>query len=386
MERAYKAVIELLKKEVCGASISFDEQFKDKDLAMIFQAAKQHDLAHAVGFALLNDGRLKNKAMENAFTEQIYSAVYRHEISLAVLKKVCAVLEKAKIPYIPLKGAAIKNYYPKPWLRSSCDIDILVVKKDAEKAVEFIAKNLGYKKTLETDRVISLLSTENICIEIHCTLSESGIMPAAAKILDDVWLGAERVKENGYEYKLNDSMFYFYHIAHMAKHFVSGGCGIRPFLDLWLMNRKEKFYAQKSVRKLLSEGKLEKFEKNATRLSNVWFSNENHDELSSLCEKYIFEAGIFGCAETLMLSRQRRAGGRAKYVLSRLFLPYRELKKIYPIIIKHKFLTPVCEICRIISFLFGKKKNFGKRYLKNLTDVSKERLNDIDLLFEGVGF
>ena len=29
---------------------------------------------------------------------------------------------------------------------------------------------------------------------------------------------------------------YFYHIAHMAKHLQQGGCGIRTFIDLWILD------------------------------------------------------------------------------------------------------------------------------------------------------
>ncbi|MBO4954226.1 MAG: nucleotidyltransferase family protein, partial [Clostridia bacterium] len=33
------------------------------------------------------------------------------------------------IDFMPLKGAVIRQYYPEPWMRTSCDIDIHV-KKD----------------------------------------------------------------------------------------------------------------------------------------------------------------------------------------------------------------------------------------------------------------
>ena len=57
-----------------------------------------------------------------------------------------------------------------------------------------------------------------------------------------------------------DKMFYFYHVAHMAKHFEIGGCGVRPFLDSYLLL----YYAQyrtESCCQLLRKGGLLTFAK-----------------------------------------------------------------------------------------------------------------------------
>ena len=54
---------------------------------------------------------------------------------------------------------------------------------------------------------------------------------------------------------MTDEMFYFYHIAHMAKHFEEGGCGIRPFIDLWTLdNIKDVDHDKRD--ELLSRGNL----------------------------------------------------------------------------------------------------------------------------------
>ena len=87
-----------------------------------------------------------------------------------------------------------------------------------------------------------------------------------------------------------------------------------------------------------------------------------------------------------MFSQQKKAGGKLKYIFSRLFVSYDALKSQYPIIIKYKFLTPICEIFRIFIFLFGKKKKIRKEYVKNLNNMSDERIDEINFLFESVGF
>lgn len=385
METTYETIIKLLRSEVCGDSHIPFKPLSDKELAEIYSAAMLHNIVHIVGSALLNNGLLKDRIQQNAYCEQLYSSIYRFESLCNVLNKVGAAFDESKIPYIPLKGAVIKELYPQHWFRIGCDVDILVQEKSLNDALKSITDIEGYRKAFGSKHDVSVLSAENIYVELHFTLSEDGILPLATNVLKKVWDHAKPVLNSNYQYELDDAMFYFYHIAHMAKHFATGGCGIRPFLDLWLIN-KSKNYITSDTEKLLNEGGLSSFEKYARKLSEVWFSDAEHDEITRLMENYIFNGGCFGSKETVMLSKQQNAGGKIRYIFSRMFVPYDELKHYYPIIVKHKALTPICEIQRLISLLFGKKRKFRKSYFNSLNGVPAERINDINFLFESVGF
>lgn len=386
MENLSETIVQLIGSEVCGSTLSLrsDSPLTDKFLAELYNTSKAHEVAHIVGSALINNGLLEKRTAENLYREQVYATLYRHENQSYVLEKVCGTLENAKIPYIPLKGSVIKELYPQPWMRIGCDIDILVHEHDVENAAKSITEALGYKRTGRGTHDIQILSTENIYIELHFSLLEEDASPAMTKVLNKVWEYARPVQSGGYKYELDDAMFYFYHIAHMAKHFIKGGCGIRPFLDLWLIERN-KNYDTAETKALLKKGRLTDFAKTARRLSRVWFSGKEQDEITLIMQEFIFNGGCFGSAETKMLSSQQLSGGRLKHVLSRIFVPYDDLKGQYPIIKKYRFLTPICEICRLFSLLFGKKKKFRKSYLNNLNDVSDKHINDISLLFESVG-
>ena len=63
-------------------------------------------------------------------------------------------------------------------------------------------------------------------------------MEAINAILDMVWVCSSPFKESPYCFQMSNDMFVFYHIAHMAKHFIAGGCGIRSFIDLYLLKKK----------------------------------------------------------------------------------------------------------------------------------------------------
>ena len=386
MKNAGATIVKLIGSEVCGStlSLSCNSPITDKDLAEMYSIAKKHDIAHILSSALINNGLLTASAMENVYREQVYSTLYRYENQCYAFDKVCDVLEKEKIKYIPLKGAVIKEIYPQPWMRTGCDIDILVHEEDVQKAADAIADSLGYAKKGMGKHDIQILSTENIYVELHFTLLEEDASPAMAKVLAKAWDYATPCEDGVYRHEFSDAMFYFYHLAHMAKHFTGGGCGIRPFLDLWLMENNKNYGAAETTA-LLKKAKLTDFAKSASKLSRVWFSNEEHDKVTKIMEEFIFSGGSFGSTETIMLSEQQKAGGRIKHILSRIFIPYDDLKGQYPIIKKYKFLTPICEICRIFTLIFGKRKNFRKNYIGKLKSVPDEHLEDIDYLFKKTG-
>ncbi len=385
MERTNEILIQLIGNEVCGRQVDLppdlmsDEQF----VIDLFVKANEHGAAHIVA-SNLNKNKLLSGSAAQAYTDRLYNAVFKSEKMNYALESVCKTLEDGKIPYIPLKGAVLKNLYPEAWMRSSVDIDILVREQDFDSASKLIQECLGYRQTCSTPHDTTLTPDGKILIELHFRLIEKEHKLAAYKILDKVWDYAEPYSENSFRYKLSNPFFYLYHISHMAKHIVQGGCGVRPFLDLWLLNRQINC-TDREAQQLLKKSALLKFAECAEQLSRVWFSGEAHTETTQLLENYILKGGMFGTKETRLLSNQQHHGGKRKHILRRIFVPHRDLAYTYPIVKKYRFLTPICEICRLFSLMFGKKKNFRKTYLANLKGVSAEYADEIKILFESVG-
>lgn len=124
----------LLRSAVRGEALSDGEKalLSDEALQKVLLFAEMHDVAHLAVFGLKSNGLLKseNAALEN----KIFKAAYRREAQSYELERLSEVLEKAEIPFLPLKGSVICEYYKEPWMRTSCDIDVLVKKRDVEKA------------------------------------------------------------------------------------------------------------------------------------------------------------------------------------------------------------------------------------------------------------
>ena len=376
----------LIGSEVCGNALSMPSGVvvTDELLSHIFEKTKAHDVAHLAGSALMNNNLLLGSTFESAFREQVYDAVLKSEKQGFVLEKICSAFEKEKIPYIPLKGAVLKELYPEPWMRTSCDIDILIHKEDLQKATKNLCDSLGFSQKNEGKHDASFVTPENVCVELHFNLIEKEKSASYAKILDKVWDYSVPAESGKYRYIISDEMFYFYHIAHMAKHFENGGCGVRPFIDLWLMENIKNYHDDKT-QELLKKGGLLQFADYAKMLSEVWLSQKEHNEITLLMEAFVLDGGCFGSVKTRTASVEQNKGGKKKYILSRVFVPYNFLKDQYPILKRYKILTPIFEIYRLFSVAFGNKKNFRKRYINNLKNIPDESTKKTALLFERLG-
>ncbi|MGN0811938.1 MAG: nucleotidyltransferase family protein [Candidatus Coproplasma sp.] len=356
-------------------------------LSSLFEISKKHDIAHLVGDALIKNGLIENGDIKSQFQNQIFMSVYRYEKLNYEFGRICETLEKAEIPYVPLKGAVMRNYYTEPWMRTSCDIDILVIEKDLQKAADVLIEKLNYISEREEkgSHDLQIYSTSGVHLELHYTLIEEGSLLNTDKVLSNIWNYTEG-KKGTYQKSFSDEAFYFYHIAHMAKHFVEGGCGIKPFVDLWILNHSSKIKFDKEKRnKLLSEGGLSKFALNAEKLSEIWFGEAEYTETTKKMEIYILQGGVYGTMHNRVFVQQIKKGGKFKYVISRIWLPYDTIKYNYPILQKHKWLLPFYQIRRWLKSLFNGKLKSGVNELSANNSVTQEQQEEISCFLYDLG-
>ncbi len=323
--------------------------FNNELLLTMFDLAKKHDIAHLLAYALDKNSLLTQENKE--LGDEIIKAIYRHVQRNYSYLQMCDAFEAAEITFIPLKGSVMREYYSDPWMRTSCDIDVLVKNEDTDKAIEVLTNkcNCNFKGKSSYD--ISLYAPNKIHIELHYGLIKDGIVNSSSEVLSNVWNTAAHKDGYCYWYEMTDEMFYFYHIAHMAKHTEQGGCGIRPFIDLWILdniNGKN----QKKRNELLKRGGLLKFAETARLLSRVWFDNAEHTEVTKQMEDYILRGGVYGTSQNAIAVQQQKKGGKFKYVFSKIVIPYDVIKYHYPILQKQRWLTPVMQVRRWFKLLF----------------------------------
>lgn len=392
-----QVIFNCIKHEICGRT----EEIVLPDVSArffidLFRLSKKHDIAPIVGNAMNKYGTFEHLPVDieesereaiakikTKFDEQIFTAVYRYENINNELKEIRRILGEAKIPFIPLKGSVIRKYYPEPWQRTSCDIDILVKEKDADNAAEDLQTRLQYRCEEKWQHDISLFSPSNVHVELHFKLLDSDFKQV--KDLIDVWSGDEISLLSDSEYQMSKELFLLYHIYHMAKHFVRGGCGIKPFIDLWIIKNKVGFDEEKAQKMLQESGLLAFFER-STDLVNVWFEGKEHSEITQEMENYILQGGVYGTLEQQLAMSQNKKGGKFRHLLSKIFLSYEQMKVYYPSVKKCPILFPFYQVrrwCRIL-FCGGRKAAMNEiKVNQNITTEEQERakklLEDLNL-------
>ena len=380
-----KVMFALLRSAVCGDLLSSEEisLYNPDILPEITLLAQNDDVIHLIVFALKKNGLLDEN--DENLESKMLIAVYRLEKLNYELAKLCEAFEEAEIPFIPLKGSILRRYYPEPWMRTSCDIDILVHRDDLQRAVSHLIDNLGYRRGMQNSHDISMFTQGGVHIEVHYNLVEDGRANSAAEVLKSVWNVAAKHAECNYQYEMPDEMFYFYHIAHMAKHFVStGGCGIRPFLDIWVLNHRIDFDGEKR-NKILSDGGLIVFAKQAELLSEIWFGNAEYTEVTRQMEEYILRGGVYGTNTNRIAVQQQKQGGKLKYTISKIFIPYDEITFHYPILQKHRWLTPIMEVRRWEKLVFCGHLKRTVKELKYNSAISEDAAAETRALLKGLG-
>lgn len=333
-----------------------------EQIASVYQIACRFDLAHLTALPLTADETLKGGHTVEPFRQAMYRAVNRYVQMDYEISRIGEVFDREQIAYIQLKGAAMRQYYPEPWMRTSCDVDILVHESDLSRAIDCLKSSLSYVQTGRTAHDVSL-DAGKVHLELHYDTIEGDRAAASNRVLSHIWDHA--FPAEGCRYILDDAMFDFYHIAHMAKHFENGGCGVRPFLDLWILNHRRPFDRAKRE-SLLRDGGLLKFAEGCEALSDVWFDGAEPDELTKRLEQYILGGGMYGNIENMVAVQKNQDGGRLRYVFKRLFMPYEKLKNVYPILQRHKWLTPVMGVRRWYDMIATGRMNRTVRELQSL--------------------
>ena len=225
----------LIRTEVCGAKSQevSKQNIIGSTLQSLFDFAKTHDMAHIIAEPLLKNKLIPGE-LAASFRKELMMAVFRSERLSDETKRMCELFEENKIPHLPLKGAVLRNYYPEPWMRTSCDVDILVKQCDLQRASDLLVGKLGYTLESKLSHDWGFFTPDGFHIELHFDLIEQEVASDgivnhkwSSACLDNVWSLVSCDEGKEYSYHMSDELFYFYHIAHMAKHFERGGCGVR---------------------------------------------------------------------------------------------------------------------------------------------------------------
>ena len=312
---------------------------------------------------------------QTAYKKEVVAQYIRQNEGNTILK----AFEANGIDCMPLKGWILQNLYPNPAMRYMCDMDILF-KPEQSADVQRVLQSLGYLPTELGGNPEVYQKKPLMNIEMH-----KAIVRDNTGHFDTNWERAVAVENCKHTFLMTNEDCYIYMIAHLYKHFIGGGTGVRSVCDVELFLRKygETLDTDYIDTRLENSGFLA-FERQVKALCRLWFhKGEANDALIAFSKKMLF-SGVFGTAEIAAENATKQAvqampGKSVKskklfYLLTLVFPSLTVMRDIYPVLQKAPFLLPVFWVLRGVQRLFGTRKN-AKKILEQTDKVTQE---DID--------
>lgn len=297
--------------------------------------------------------------------QQVQQDYYREQIFSA--------LAAAGIPYLPLKGEALRAVYPSPDLRFSCDIDFFY---DASRRdeVNAILAGMGFSRE-RSDAHNDSFMRGAVHVEPHFALTDPS-EPYAA-YYDHIW--DRLVTDDGIRHRFTDEDLYVYLLLHTYKHFLHGGSGARSVMDAYLWRRAHPDMDTAQLAEAYAALGIARFVTQFERLGRVWFEGEADDADTRLLTAWILSGGAYGAmTQDAVMDAARRGkpdSARFRYLLRRVFLPYRFMCLRYPVVKRAPILYPFAQVVRWFSVLFSRDR---KRIAQDLRVAGAIASDDVD--------
>ncbi len=385
-----KIMFELIASQISERALKedFSKEVTKETLFLLYKLSKKHDISQIVANALIKNNLLFDCEASEKFKKSLLLANYRYEKMKHDIGCIREAFESHGIPFILLKGAKIREFYSSPFLRTSCDIDVLIKPECCEAAAKVLVQKLGWKELGSSTLYDYRFETKNaVQIELHYALIDADVLLKAGESLKEVWGSVELCSGARLEYEMPAELFMLYHIYHMAKHFLCGGCGIKSFIDLYLLQRNFD-YNEEELRRMLSSADLLEFYVASLKLCEVWFGGAESTQMSEAMEKFILDGGAYGTVlNTAVVSAGKGENG-IEIFFKNAFLSRERLEVIYPKLKKRPYLAGAYQIKRWFGILKHEKRekilkshraqrNIGREAAQSATELLKN-LNLID--------
>lgn len=364
MKEYQRDLLALIKNAMNGTEYGVSEEF---DWEKAYRFAVSQQLISLIYYGALRCPGFKESGMQQTFSKANAANVSISEWQLHAFGEIEEAFEKARISFLPLKGACLKSMYPYPEMRAMSDLDIFIKTEEYDK-IKVIMTEMGYTEGSESDHELHW-HNDRLCIEFHKRLIPSYNKDYYAYYRDG-WAFAERIRDNSCEYTLKDEDFFIYIFTHFAKHYRDCGAGVKYVVDFYAFFKTHPNVDSEYIKTELRALGLDNFYENVVKLLKIWFGDEESDDISDFLTEKIFTRGVYGTKEDSVRSdglkiSKKHKNAKLHYFFSVVFPSFSGMKTLYPILKKLPFLLPFCWVIRWFKALFTKSKNI-KRELTNL--------------------
>ena len=386
MNITQRGIVTLLKSAVTGERLQLPEDF---DLESAYPEMNRHKIHTLIFQGAANCAVPRNHPVMQQLFRHYCQALIISEGQMREIQRVCKAFDENGIDYMPLKGCNMKARYPKPELRIMGDADILIRMEQYEKVVP-VMESLGFTFRCESDHEL-IWQSASLYLELHKRLVPS-YQKDLSPYFEDCWERAEAAGGSRYAMTPEDEWLYLF--THFAKHFRDSGIGCRHVVDLWIYRRTCPELDEEYVNRALAELKLLEFYEKIRQMIQVWFAQEDPDDVTEVLTEYIFASGSWGNETSGVLSGILRNYGlrstgstKLRYLWRYAFPDLETMQRRHKILKKVPLLLPAMWIVRLVYKLLFDKKDMKKRE-RDLSVITEEniRMRKEILNFVGLDF
>lgn len=379
-------MVELLRAALHGTCPG--EPPEGIDWEKMYALADFHSVAPTVYYGILQlpEKQRPIPRVLSRFQKAMQITLGRESIQYFEVNHLMEELDQEGIAYLPLKGWLLKELYPRPDMRSMCDVDILISEQDMPKIAE-IMKRCGFEMEMHGENHDGYMKSGTLSIEMHWQLFGE-TSPYYDYFREFMEKRTTSAKPGKMERKLSREDFYIHMIAHMAKHFRGGGTGVRSVLDVYEYQKafgKELDYEYMNSE--LDQIGLRGFLYASEELARSWFeTGEDIDrDRRSKMAMFILSAGTYGCKDFEIVAKiQHEDLSKAKYLLRRFFPGRKWLQVQYPCLEKAPVLLPFCWIARGCRSVFM-RRNKMLHELRKIRDTDSDERDEMNEVWRDSG-
>lgn len=387
MNKTYEYLINLFLKSV-NDNFYFNEDIEDVDFEKILKVSSINRISNCIYYGLLKLDKETIDKIPNleSFKKECLIYGIKEKVQENDILDIIKAFEKENIDMLFFKGFVLKSIYPLKDMRVMGDIDFLVNEKDVEKASK-VLESIGFKKDENTDFNVEIGYKRNIEVELHKKLAVS-----EKKYFNDAWNHKEKFLDYSNTYTLDINYHFIYLLDHAFHHMKKGGLGMKYPMDFYLYLNKYDLNLNE-IKDILKELKLEKFLKLIILLCHKWFKlpldkyNEfisdfkvTNEELE-VFEMFILSGGEYGLNRDIYTVQSVSQGNKFKYLLSKIFRPFRFVVKTDHPKWWQYTLLPIYYIKYWFSFFVIKG---SKNIKKAKAYINSEDDNDLKNLFNKI--
>lgn len=386
-EALQQGILRLIYSAISGEKLSLPEGFElEKAMPLI----RAHQLGNMVYYGAANCGIDTELPVMRALFAVTCKSVLVDERQRYELKRLMESFDANGIDYMPVKGVIMKKLYPRTDMRIMGDADILIRMSQYDRIKDIVAQ-LGYEFKVQTDHEL-VWDHPNLHLELHKRLIPDYNVEFAS-YYGDCWHLGKPSQLNPHYYEMNDEDHMIFLFTHFAKHYRTGGIGIRHMTDLYVYKKAKPKLDENYIARELKKLKLLDFYKNVFDTLTVWFENGEANYKTEMITEHIFSSGAYGTSSrrfVAMAIHDKGETGKTSKQLQRktwfniIFLPYASMCIKYPILRKVPVLLPVMWVARGVNVLIQKPKKILQQR-RRIALLNEDKLDEYEVLMNAVG-